>query len=96
MLASFLKNTKMDRKEIIERLKPIIKTYAPDQVKGKIDGLTEDSNFIKDLNINSVNLVDIVLDVEEEFNILIDDDSMEEMLTVKASIDVILNKLGTN
>lgn len=83
----------MDRKEIIERLKPIIKTYAPIQVKDKIDELTEDSNFIKDLSINSVNLVDIVLDVEEEFNISIDDDSMEEMLTVKASIDVILTKL---
>ena len=86
----------MDRTEIIERLKPIIKTYAPAQVKEKIDELTEDSNFIRDLSINSVNLVDIVLDVEEEFNISIDNDSMEEMVTVKASIDVILNKLGSN
>lgn len=83
----------MDRKEIIERLKPIIKTYTPNETKEKIDGLTEDANFITDLNINSVNLVDIVLDVEEEFNISIDDDSMEEMVTVKASIDVILSKL---
>ncbi len=84
----------MDRKEIIERLKPIIKTYAPTQTKEKLDELTEDANFIRDLNINSVNLVDIVLDVEEEFNITIDDDSMETMLTVKAAIDIIIIKLS--
>jgi acyl carrier protein len=84
----------MDRKEIIERLKPIIKTYAPAQVKDKLEGLTEDADFIQDLYINSANLVDIILDVEEEFNITIDNESMEKMLTVKASIDIILSKLA--
>lgn len=84
----------MDRKEIIERLKPIIKTYAPEQVKDKLESLTEDADFIQDLYINSANLVDIILDVEEEFNITIDNESMEKMLTVKASIDIILKKLA--
>ena len=81
----------MTNEEIINRLKPIIVTYAP--ASESLDNLNENSDFIKDLNINSANLVDIVLDVEEEFGITIDNESMEKMLTVKASIDVISAKL---
>jgi len=84
----------MDRKEIIDRLKPIIKTYAPAPVQEKIEDLKEDADFINDLYINSANLVDIILDVEEEFKISIDNAAMEKMLTVKASIDVIIAKLA--
>lgn len=82
----------MSNEEIINKLKPIITTYAP--VSEALDNLNEDSDFIKDLNINSANLVDIILDVEEEFGITIDNTSMEKMLTVKASIEVIKEKLA--
>jgi acyl carrier protein len=82
----------MSNEEIINKLKPIITTYAP--VSAALDNLNEDSDFIKDLNINSANLVDIILDVEEEFGITIDNTSMEKMLTVKASIEVIKEKLS--
>lgn len=82
----------MSNEEIINKLKPIITTYAP--VSEALDNLNEDSDFIKDLNINSANLVDIILDVEEAFGITIDNTSMEKMLTVKASIEVIKEKLS--
>jgi acyl carrier protein len=39
-------------------------------------------------------LVDVVLDVEDEFNIEIDNDSMEKMLSVKAAIEIIEQKLS--
>lgn len=80
----------MNKEEIINRLKPIIITYAP--ASEALDEINEETDFIKDLKINSANLVDIILDVEEEFNIEIDNASMEKMLTVKASIEVILSK----
>lgn len=82
----------MSSEEIINKLKPIITTYAP--VSEALDNLNEESDFIKDLNINSANLVDIILDVEEVFGITIDNTSMEKMLTVKASIEVIKEKLS--
>jgi acyl carrier protein len=81
----------MNKEEIINRLKPIISTYAP--ASEALDEINEETDFIKDLKINSANLVDIILDVEEEFNIEIDNASMEKMLTVKASIEVILSKI---
>jgi acyl carrier protein len=81
----------MSKEEVIARLKPIVSTYAQDQ--DAMQSINEDTDFIKDLKINSANLVDVVLDVEEEFGIVIDNASMEQMLNVKASIAVIQQKL---
>jgi acyl carrier protein len=56
--------------------------------------LNENTDFINDLEINSANLVDVILDVEDEFNIEIDNDSMEKMLSVKATIEIIQMKMN--
>ncbi|GAB4031076.1 acyl carrier protein [Spirosoma gilvum] len=77
--------------ELIATLKKIVKPYVQDEQA--FANLTEDTDFIKDLKINSANLVDIALDVEEAYDIEIDNESMERMLTVGASIDIIMQKL---
>lgn len=81
----------MDKQELINRLKPIVSAYA--QNSEALESITEQTDFINDLKINSANLVDVVLDVEEEFDILIDNESMETMLTVGASMAVIEAKI---
>lgn len=81
----------MTNQEIQSKLKSIIAPYIQNEANFK--NLNEESNFIQDLGINSANLVDVVLDVEDEFDIEIDNDSMEKMLTVKASIKIIQQKL---
>ena len=82
----------MTRKELITTLKKIVKPYVQDQEA--FMNLSEESDFINDLKINSANLVDVILDVEDEFDIEIDNDSMEKMLSVKAAIDIIETKLA--
>lgn len=77
---------------MIEKLKKIVKPYVQDQAA--FEALTEETDFIKDLKINSANLVDVVLDVEDEFDITIDDSSMEKMLTVKAALEIVNEKLA--
>ena len=81
----------MENNQIIEQLKSIIKPYVNDAEAMK--NLTESTDFITDLKINSANLVDIVLDVEEVFKIEIDNESMAKMLTVEATINIIKSKL---
>jgi len=81
----------MNKKELINSLKKIIKPYVQDEEAFKL--LSEETDFINDLKINSANLVDIILDLEDEFDIEIDDKSMEKMLSVKAAIDIIITKL---
>ena len=83
MLMLFLKknifmNTNQDNR--IEELKKIIKPYVQNQEA--IETLTEETDFIKDLQINSANFVDIVLDIEEMYEIVIDNPSMERMINI--------------
>lgn len=82
----------MNTTEIIEKLKIIVKPYIKNQEA--YDMLTESTDFINDLQINSANLVDVILDIEEEFDIVIDNQSMERMLDVKATIEIIEAKLS--
>ena len=84
----------MDRSEITSKLKTIINPYVKNEEA--MENLTEDTDFINDLNINSANLVDVILDVEEVFDITIDNESMEKMIDVKASLAVIEEKLAEN
>mgnify|MGYP006237607221 FL=1 len=82
----------MTRKKLINSLQKIVKPYIQDQVA--FENLSEETDFINDLKINSENLIDIILDLEDEFDIEIDDESMENMLSVKSAIDIIENKLA--
>ena len=82
----------MDKAELLEKLKSVVTAYAQD--KEALESLNDDTDFIKDLKINSANLVDIVLDIEEEFGIEIDNESMEKMLTIKSSVEIIEQKLS--
>ena len=82
----------MDNQEILGKLKLIVTPYV--QNKDAYDNLNEDTDFITDLNINSANLVDIILDIEEEFGIDIDNESMEKMINVKSTMEIIETKLS--
>ena len=82
----------MNQQEILEKLKAIVKPFVKNEEA--FNNLSEETDFITDLNINSANLVDIVLDTEEAFDIEIDNASMEKMLTVKAALEIINTKLA--
>ncbi|MFY0602362.1 MAG: acyl carrier protein [Flavobacteriaceae bacterium] len=81
----------MTKEELITSLKKIVKPYIQDEAA--FENLSEETDFINDLKINSANLVDVILDVEDEFDIEIDNDSMEKMLSVKAAMNIIEIKL---
>ena len=76
----------------IEQLKQIIKPYVPNPEN--LEYLSLETDFIKDLAINSANLVDIILDIEEQYDITIDNEGMEKMMTVKAALSIIDDELG--
>ena len=84
----------MNRDQITQELKNIVTPYTEEH--HALEKLDEGTDFIIDLKINSANLVDIVLDIEEKFNISIDNDSMAKMLTVKATLKIIEDKLASN
>ena len=82
----------MTKEELIAKLKTIVKPYIQDEDAFK--NLSEHTDFINDLKINSANLVDVILDVEDEFDIRIENDDMEKMISVKAAMDIVNEKLA--
>lgn len=82
----------MNKQESIQELKNIVKPYILNQEA--FDTLTEETDFITDLKINSANLVDVILDIEEKYNIVIDNESMERMVNVKSAMEIIETKLS--
>jgi acyl carrier protein len=80
----------MTENELIAIIKKIVKPYV--QREEGLRDFSKETEFIKDLEINSANLVDVILDVEDEFDIEIDNDSMEGMLSVGDSIEIVKTK----
>ena len=81
-----------DTKDMINELKAIVKPYIQDEAA--FENLHEDTDFLNDLKINSANLVDVILDIEDKFDIEIDNDSMDKMMNVKAALEVIQTKIA--
>lgn len=73
--------------DILEQLKGLIKPYLGVEID--LSKLTGDELLIDDLKINSAHIVDIIIDIESSFDIMIDDESINEMNTVGDSVSVI-------
>jgi acyl carrier protein len=71
--------------ETADRVKKIVVEHLgvePDKV-------TEEASFIDDLGADSLDIVELVMAFEEEFNVEIPDDAAEKITTVKDAIDYI-------
>ncbi|MGY0398716.1 MAG: acyl carrier protein [Ostreibacterium sp.] len=51
--------------------------------------IKKESNFIDDLGADSLDLVELVMDLETEFDITIEDDQAEKITSVQSAIEQI-------
>ncbi len=75
----------MTREELFDS----IKTMIVDQLGVDESTITEESSFIDDLNADSLDMVELVMAMEQEFDIEIPDDVAEKVTTVRDAIDYI-------
>ena len=81
-----------DKELMINELKTIVEPYIQD--KEAFENLHEETYFMNDLKINSANLIDVILDVEDKYDIELDNDSMDKMLNIKDALEVINAKVS--
>ena len=82
----------MERAEILEKIKEVIEPYA--QNKEAYAEMNEETDLMADLQINSANLIDIILDAEDKFDIEIDNETMEGLYGLKDIIDAIQERIN--
>jgi acyl carrier protein len=66
------------RMNMLERMKELME----DTIGVDVDGITEKTSFKEDLGIDSLDLFELVMALEEEFDVEIPSESLEQMTTV--------------
>ncbi|MBA2362080.1 MAG: acyl carrier protein [Chloroflexia bacterium] len=66
-----------------------LKTMVADRLHVSEDEITPDSKFVEDLNADSLEVVELVMALEDEFDVSIPDEDAEQMVTVKDAMDYI-------
>lgn len=73
--------------DIVERVKKII----VEQLGVSADEVTESASFVDDLGADSLDTVELVMALEEEFECEIPDEEAENITTVKQAIEYVNN-----
>ena len=74
---------------VFEKLQEIISL----QLEIDKDSLTPETKIIEDLGADSLDVVDMLMSVEDEFNVEIPDEKMEEFKTIGDVVDYIQDKI---
>ena len=83
----------MTSEEIYTKLESIVETYLPEDVSPK--DININSDLTRELNINSAHLVDIVLDIEDAFDIEFKNEDIENLRSISDAITLIQSKLSS-
>jgi acyl carrier protein len=75
----------MSKEDILAKLKPII----AEQLGVDESEVKEDASFTEDLNADSLDLVELIMSLEEQFKLQISDEDAEKITTVGEAVDYI-------
>ena len=70
---------------IIDKVKEII----ADQLSVKVEDIKEDTNIAEELGADSLDLVEILMSLEDEFGVSIPDEAIPEIKTIKDIVEFI-------
>lgn len=80
----------MNKEEIKEKVISILKKYT--RREEVWENFNYNSDILNDLKINSARLVDIILDIEDEFDLEVDDEAMDHIHTINDVVEIIAEK----
>jgi len=80
----------MTQQEIFERVRKVI----IDQLDKRPEEITLDAHFIDDLNADSLDLVELVMAFEQEFDVSIPEEEAEQVRTVGDAVRLLSEKLA--
>jgi len=82
----------MNREEVLTAIQGVaveVLSVEPSQV-------TEEARFKEDLEADSLDLVELVMGLEESFDISVPEDDLEGVTTVGHAVDLVLAKAGAS
>jgi acyl carrier protein len=75
----------LEREEILSKIQEI----TADRLGVDEDDVTPDASFREDLEADSLDLVELIMELEEQFGMEIPDDEVEKITTVEEAVDYV-------
>jgi acyl carrier protein len=83
-----------EKKSMNQEIFAKVKNIVVEQLEVEADRVTAEASFANDLGADSLDTVELVMALEEEFDIEIPDEAAEQIDTVGKAVDYISDKAG--
>ena len=74
---------------IVERVTKLV----CEQLGVKEEEVTQEASFVEDLGADSLDTVELVMALEEEFDVNVEEEELEGVTTIKGAYDLVVSKL---
>lgn len=81
-------------KSVEKNIEKKIKKVIADQLGVDLKELSNAQSYIDDLGADSLDIVELILSLEEEFDLEVPDEDAEKLLTVQDTIDYVRSKIS--
>jgi len=78
----------MKKEEILSKVKAVV----AEKLNVGEDQVTEDAKFVEDLGADSLDQVELIMALEDEFELKIPEEEAEKLTTVGSAVDYVLKK----
>lgn len=72
-----------------------IQKILSNQLGMEVENIQPESTFVEDLGVDSLEMAELAMALEEEFDIRMEDDAMEGITTVEDLVELIKAKVGS-
>ncbi len=80
----------MQSEEVMAKLKELVM----DRLNVEEDQIKAEASFVEDLGADSLDIVELIMGIEEEFDIEIPDEDAEKLTNVGEALSYVKSKLG--
>jgi len=79
-------------KELIMNIEDRVKNIIVEQLSVDAESVTSEASFVEDLGADSLDIVELVMTMEEEFDLEIPDEDAEKIKSVKDVVSYVKDK----
>ncbi|NLD05132.1 MAG: acyl carrier protein [Synergistaceae bacterium] len=78
----------------LEEVQAKLKEIVMDRLNAEEEQIKQEASFVEDLGADSLDIVELIMGIEEEFDIEIPDEDAEKLTTVGEAMNYVKVKLG--
>jgi acyl carrier protein len=82
----------MEKRQILDRLRALIRSHLDGQHAASVADMQDDTHLFNEYSLDSVDSVELCMHIEKAFDIIIEDEELEQVETVDDLITLISGK----